>query len=384
MSETESGVDELVDAATRLEEKEYALEHVLLDPNNPRLLGRNQYTGVPEGRIGEPLVQRGTMQKLEDGPFDMESLRGSIEAQGLLLVDRIVVRPYDEERVVVVEGNRRIAACKSLLGQHERAERTLPEHVLDSIKRPKVLLLPEQNAERARLDQWVIQGIRHISGIRPWGAFQAAKTMEAMLSGLGYTEDQVQSALSIPKSRIRRSMKVLACLDQMAEDDEYSSFSGPDLYGYFDEIVKRPKIRTWLGWSDDSNRFENLDRVQMLYSWIVPDEELPNNERRLPASSSIRDLDEIIDDPVALGVLSTPGKTLQDAQLALAPTREPEWREPVRRATKALEALPINVLETLQPVDEALIEGLITLGSKRLAYAHALAAEASSETRQST
>src|SRR5690348_11945970 len=81
------------DVLRELTDVAYPLGQILLDPNNPRLLGRDNYAGVPEQRVAEPGVQRATLTKLNDGPFDMESLRGSIESSGLMLVDRIVVRP---------------------------------------------------------------------------------------------------------------------------------------------------------------------------------------------------------------------------------------------------------------------------------------------------
>jgi hypothetical protein len=166
---------------------------------------------------------------------------------------------------VVVEGNRRIAACKTLLLQHKSGEKTLADDILESLSNPRVLLLSEDEAEEARLDQWVIQGIRHISGIRPWGAYQAARTIEAMLSKLGYAESDVASALSISIQRVRRSMRVLSALQQMRESDDYSEYAGPEMYAYFDEALKRPAIRRWLGWSEDEKVFEEDERLQHFY-----------------------------------------------------------------------------------------------------------------------
>jgi hypothetical protein len=242
-------------------EQTVPLENIMLDPNNPRLIGlgtvgTEAYQSVPETRIAEETVQETTLTKLNGNrTFDQDSLRASIENSGLLPVDRIVVRPIaaqinGQPAYVVVEGNRRIAACRTLLQQHDSGEKTLSPEVLASINNPKVLVLSEDTPAEARLDQWVIQGIRHISGIRPWGAYQAAKTIEAMLTKLDYSEQEVSRSLSISVQRVRRSMRVLSTLQQMAESDDYAEYSGPDLYAYFDEALKRPAVRKWLGWSD--------------------------------------------------------------------------------------------------------------------------------------
>jgi hypothetical protein len=48
-------------------------------------------------------------------------------------MDRIIVRPLDENSFVVVEGNRRVAALKVLSKSHRDGEKTLHQNVLDSI-----------------------------------------------------------------------------------------------------------------------------------------------------------------------------------------------------------------------------------------------------------
>lgn len=385
----------------QLREAELSLTQIFLDPNNPRLLGLDGYAGVPEARVAEPGVQTNILRALNSTRiFDLDSLRASIENSGLLPVDRIVVRPisarvevplgrFSEERAsqdgleepadttqeqfVVVEGNRRIAACKTLLELHQSGQKTLRPEVLASIERPRVLILEQSDAEEARLDQWVIQGVRHISGIRPWGAYQAAKTIEAMVKKLGYTEGEVASALSISIQRVRRSLKVLACLNQMAESEDYAEYSGPELYSYFDEVIKRPAVRNWLGWADDAMIFQNEDRVVEFYSWITPDDEL-EGRRRISVAEGVRKLDRILEDPSALEVLNTPGQTLDDAVKLAEPDLGPMWTDPLQRAIRALQNVPIGDLESLEADNRALIENLVRLAQRRLDQADSFSA----------
>lgn len=360
-----------VDFVDRLSEMQIPLAQILLDPNNPRLIGLDGYTGVPETRINEPQVQERTLERLNSvRSIDQEALRASILQSGLLPVDRIVVRPIitdgtSNQIYVVVEGNRRIAACKTLVALHEAAEKTLTPRVLASISDPSVLVLAEDKTEEARLDQWVIQGVRHISGIKPWGAYQAAKTIEAMLDKLGYSESEVANTLSISIQRVRRSARVLAAIRQMAESDDYAEFATPETYAYFDELLKRPAIRNWLGWSNDSNSFENDERLEQVYTWMTPDDEL-DGRSRLPVAESVRKLDGVLEDPAALEVMNTPGRTVDDAAAAAAPNLAPDWTEPILRATKALDAVPIGDLENLSEENEGLIKALVELGQKRL------------------
>lgn len=380
------------DFVNQLRERTVPLGQILLDANNPRLLGMNAYAGVPENRIPESGVQRNVLNMLNSTrAFDMDSLRASIESSGLLPVDRIVVRPLqktttssgeqesDDARVgeepdanldtyVVVEGNRRIAACKTLLEFHESGQKTLRPEVLASIEAPGVLILQESDAEEARLDQWVIQGVRHISGIRQWGAFQAAKTIEAMVTKLGYAEGDVASALSITIQRVRRSLKVLAALRQMGESDDYAEHATPEMYAYFDEVIKRPAVRKWLGWSDDSMSFEQDDNLNNFYGWITPDDEL-DGRRRISVAEGVRRLDGILEDQAAVEVLNTPGMTVEDALKVAAPETGPDWTEPLQRAIKALDNVPISDLERLDPQNKELIQQLMSVAEKRLRQA---------------
>lgn len=359
----------------QLEDLEIPLDRILLDPNNPRLL-TTTFETVREERISAPRIQRATLERLNEGPYEMDRLRASFRRSGLLPVDRIVVRPLatedevdDEERLyVVVEGNRRIGAMKTLVRQHEEGELELEDSVLETIETPAVLVLGEESASRARLDQWVIQGVRHISGIREWGGYQAARTIETMIDELDYDEREVADALGLSLQRVRRSLRVLSALRQMQEDDEYGEYAVPDLYAYFDEVIRRVKVRDWIGWDDDEYEFTDEERARMLYGWIAPDDDL-DGQRRIPTSGDVRQLDPVLDDDAALAVMNTAGGTLVEALRLAGPPPETQWRRPVERAVEALRSIPVSVLEDLQDEDRELIERIRDIAEARLRIA---------------
>lgn len=358
----------------RLQEQPLPISDIYLDPNNPRLATVSTEE-TPENRIAEAGVQTATLRRLNDGRFDQEGLRASIRRSGLLPIDRIVVRPIegDDEKYVVVEGNRRIGAIKSLLRLYEDGDITVENRVLQTIESPSVLVLQGENAEEARLDQWLIQGVRHISGIRPWGGYQAARTIQTMIDKLNYSEREVADALNLSMQRVKRSMRVLAALEQMSEDDEFGEFAVPDLYSYFDEMIRRPTVRDWVRWDNDNYEFTDEERARDFFSWIAPDEDL-DDQPRIPTSEGVRQLDDILGSDGALAVLSTPGNTLSDALVVAAPTPlEPEWRKPVERAIDALNAIPMGVLEELEDEDRDLIERVRNLAARRLEQADSLA-----------
>jgi hypothetical protein len=81
---------------------------------------------------------------------------------------------------------------------------------------------------------------------------------------------------------------------------------------------------------------------------------------------NIRRLDQVLDDQAALEVLNTPGRTIDDALRIAQPQVGPDWREPLERAVKALDVVPISDLEHLSDEDKSLIEELMEIAQRRL------------------
>ena len=57
----------------------------------------------------------------------------------------------------------------------------------------------------------------------------------------------------------------------MKNDDEYSSQAKLKLFSLFDEAIKRPTLREWLGWSDDNWKFNNAPKTKIFYELIAGD-----------------------------------------------------------------------------------------------------------------
>jgi hypothetical protein len=99
-------------------------EQLLLDPNNYRFHDIFGYRPVNnQARYGEPGVQERAIQLLQNTEsFELESLKDSIVTNGYVPIEQIVVVKYDEQeggaRYLVVEGNRRVAAVKSLISDY--------------------------------------------------------------------------------------------------------------------------------------------------------------------------------------------------------------------------------------------------------------------------
>jgi hypothetical protein len=125
---------------------------------------------------------------------------------------------------------------------------------------------------------WLLQGIRHISGIRPWQPAQRAKLVADQIEreGLGLKEAGQRFGLTAQAvGRLYRSYKAL---EQMRKDEEFSSEAKNEWFTLFEEAIRNPAVKTWLGWSEEEKRFTNLDHLHQFYAWIIPDTE--NSDRR--------------------------------------------------------------------------------------------------------
>ena len=143
------------------------LSQIYLDPNNPRLQTPSKQK-LSDNRIVEPKIQdscSGDIKK--EGVKDLvESIRNC----GFWTVDRIVLRPLKDDKFVVIEGNRRITALKTLEESHLKGAITLQEEVYKGIKEFEALIYHGKNPDIS----WIIQGFRHSPGILSWKDYPRA------------------------------------------------------------------------------------------------------------------------------------------------------------------------------------------------------------------
>jgi hypothetical protein len=350
-------------------------EKILFDPNNPRFLDlRGEGRMVLEQRCAEPGVQEHAYQTMKDPRFDVRSLRSSIEQLGLLPIDRIVVRKFGDDQFVIAEGNRRLAAIRWLLEDHKTGEVTLPEDLVQSLREIEVLVLEEVGAQAVR-EQWLLQGVRHISGVKEWGPYQQARALETLIYEMGMDLREAAGALGLGPTQGKRKLNALHALEQMAEDDEYGTFAEPDMFSYFLHIMSKPVLRDeFLDWNEQDQTFTNEDNLRLVYSWITPDEE---GFRKITRAIDLRDeLTTVVAVPEALEKLKQPKTTLWDVVEEFRERRpEPiDWETPVRKALEVLGLVPADHLENLDEEKTTLLERLIQVAQKKLEQARKLSA----------
>ena len=166
------------------------LDELSLDPYNPRL-GRHS--------IDQKLAQEEILEQMLDWSLDELAL-SFIESDGFWTQEALIVieeKLYGKYTLVVVEGNRRLAALILLDKAFNKKEfaNSKFEEIAKSSKLPKNLLneIPYLVADsRSDVDSYL--GFRHVTGIKQWEQSEKAQFI-AKLIDEGLTYDEVRKKI---------------------------------------------------------------------------------------------------------------------------------------------------------------------------------------------
>lgn len=146
--------------------REIPIAQLDLDPENPRLP-----ESVPrdEENMLSYFVDHGTLEELAQSFLD----NGYFEAERMLVLE-------EDDRFIVVEGNRRLATLKLLHGYGDGYGLAPPvpiddESDLDQLRDVPCLVVPSRAAVRRYL------AFRHIGGLKTWGAEAKARFLRSFV-----------------------------------------------------------------------------------------------------------------------------------------------------------------------------------------------------------
>ncbi|MGC0839326.1 MULTISPECIES: AAA family ATPase [Pantoea] len=302
------------------------LKNLYLDPNNYRFVDNQNHKPIDEENLLDPQIQKRSRIFIEGrNQENIRDLIASFKANGFLDVDIIQVRELGDNRYLVLEGNRRVTALKALQEAHENG---FDIGKLDpSIFRSVPFEIHSKEESEKHL---IVMGLKHISGNKKWSTYNQSKLLYDYLKpyeGLArdeYTnkENELVNSLGITKHRLRSMLRVYNLIQEYKQSDYSEQFS-PEMVGIFEEIMKKPVIKNWLGWNDIGYHSSNKINLERLFSWISKtevyaeleenteeDEEIYDNgddykeiEPIITKSLEIRDLALFIDNDKALKVM---------------------------------------------------------------------------------
>lgn len=262
-----------------LDPVDISLDHLFLDPNNPRFVG-SDWTFVPDDIAVTAESQQDTANRLIAN-HEVKKLQLVIEANGFLPIDRVVVRKVENEKYIVLEGNRRICAAKQINGHSDTGEELTPDIMGTLIKIP---CLEYTGSEDKKGVAWIFQGLRHISGISEWPAFNKAKLLvdEMDKSDLSFTD--VGKRFGLSAFGAAQWVRGYYAFRQAREETEYGNYIDQRMYPYFQEIFGRSSIaiKEWLNWDDVNKSFLDQANLNEFVSWFFPVEQDSTDEESGP------------------------------------------------------------------------------------------------------
>lgn len=255
------------DLIDNLNTEKIALQDLLLNPNNPRLMGKNRKSDVSDDRVSEEKIQDSVMKEIiSEGISDLYE---KISKLGFLPIDRIVVRKIIEsDKYIVLEGNRRVTTAKKLLREHNEGMVTLNSELLGTLETIEVLVYSGVDKNII----WLLQGMRHINGIKEWGALQQARFLVEMQNEDSLNATELDKMTGLGRNTIANKIRSFKAFNFSQEI--YHGDLDENNFSLFQEaIFTKPLIKGWLGWNDNINIFENRDNLESLLNWYVGDEE---------------------------------------------------------------------------------------------------------------
>jgi len=314
--------------------------------------------GPLRGTIEES-VQEATLRLLERGRiYDLASLRTSILTNGYVPL---------EGKFLVIEGNRRVAALKTLLRDHRDGSLTLTQDQLTSFSHIPAVVL-EETGDDLISDVRVIMGIRHVAGIRQWGAYQSALLIAELVDDESKDFATIGDHLGITAVEASRRYRAIKALRAMEEDELYSRSAKPEFYRFFQELIIAPDLRDRFGWDNNKKAFVDTDKARQFFELVAPQD--PDTQPKLRTYKDVRALNTIIGNAKAMVALLDPDVPLSEA-MAIADAGKTEGKETDLAAElKDFEHILSNALieeiKALSEDDVARIEVVMGLLQQRL------------------
>ena len=281
------------------------------DPENPRFYRLNDSYSVP-AIIEEMFDDEG-----------VQDLMLSIGQKGYFEGEPILVT-HENGQLIVVEGNRRLAAVK-LLNQQilpPTRRRASVAQILSEVVVPVQTELPCIEYP-SRRDVMRYLGYRHITGIKEWDALSKAKyladilqefyptlpqpaQMKAIANDIGSRSDYVAKLLTALGLYVRAEDEKFFGLPMEAKDVEFS---------YLTTALGYKNIADWLGLTGSTDIDMpglNVDNLKRVFGWMFP----KNQQGRtiIGESRNLYQLAEIVSSAEAVQMLEVDGN-LADAYL---------------------------------------------------------------------
>ena len=300
------------------------------DRENPRL--------VEFGKVGDEQQILNLLWR----EMAIEELVMSILAQGFFPHEPVYVVEKNGH-YTVVEGNRRLAAIKSIL-HPERVANNRMEKFMEQVPAAKEILRTEgvpvlvmKNREEA----WRYIGFKHVNGAAKWGSFAKAKYIAKVHREYNVPLDKIAEQIGDGNQTVVKLYEGLMVLEQAEQKAEFSISdvqAGRLYFSHLYTALAYQKFRSYIGLADDGepdipeNKVENLQEAM---DWLFGSKKRGVEQKVKSQNPDLKRLVKILDNDMSVAALRA-GQSL-DVAVDLSIKEEDAFRDAILKAKLAIE-----------------------------------------------
>lgn len=278
------------------------LSKLILDYKNPRL---------SEFGISQATKEQRALTILWD-EMAVNELMYSIVSNGYWDYEPVIAIE-ENNRFIVIEGNRRLAAVK-LIHNASLIERKIPNHILDQIS--DTLLdatrtLPVIIVEN-RKDAWKYIGFKHVNGPAKWGSFAKAKYIAEIHNEYGVAIEVIAYQIGDTNKTAQKLYQGLMVLEQADKSGVYKLEDVNANRIFFSHLytgIQREGIRKFLDIKEASEESknpvpeDNLKNLGELLQWMFGSKLNDTQSIIKSQNPDLKYLDEVLQNKEALYAL---------------------------------------------------------------------------------
>lgn len=321
--------------AIHREIKHASIDELFVDPKNPRL-GRRE--------VGDDVPQERVLELMRDWALD--ELATSFLESGFWPQEALVVvkeQLYGQGRLVVVEGNRRLAALKYLKDAIEGepitrkwrgfADAEVPDGLFDQV--PYVLADTREDVE-------IFLGFRHVTGIKEWEPAEKAEYIAKLINERNMTYREVMRRIGSKTDAVRRNYIAYQTLLQLEELEGVALEQVEEKFSVLFLSLREGGVQRFLDIDiraePDAAEVpvpgERLENLGWFATWLFGTEDKPP---LFTDSRNVGRFAHVLDSPAAVDYLKEAEDPSFDLAVRKAGADEPELIGRVQRATDEVE-----------------------------------------------
>ncbi len=241
--------------------------------------------------------------------MDVHELVLSIHASGFFQHEPLIVTS-ENGKIVVIEGNRRLAAVKALLDPMTVQAHTNAIPSIDKRARDKLKFLP--TIAGTRKDAWRYIGFKHVNGPAKWSSYAKSEYIANVHREFGVPLDEIARQIGDTHRTVQRLFRGMMVIEQAEEMQVFSRADRYRRHFSFSHLytgLEYPGISQYIGLSPAGDEdpkpvpAENKKQLEELCLWLYGSKKQDKPPVIHSQNPDLRRLDSVVGNREAVAAL---------------------------------------------------------------------------------